>query len=503
MGACLLLAVLLGYMLADPLDLSSLVLVVFVLGALSIPLFMKWYYPLLVASWNAAITPVILPGRPELWMVLSLAGVVVAFLSRAVNSKAKFLFVPSVNYSLGLLVAVVVLTGLFTGGFGLAMLGSDRHGGKKYFLLLCAIAGYFVLTSRRIPLRQARLYTALFFLSGLTALVGNVVYKLGPSAYFLFNVFNPDFALDQAAAEVTPYRDIVRITGFSWAAPALSSYLLARYGIQGIAQRPFRLLLLAGAIFLSLFGGFRSTLIMFLLTFAVLFYLEGLHRTKYVLILLAAGLVTVVGLIPFASRLPLVAQRTLSFLPFHLDPVATQSASVSSEWRIEVWRTVLPEVPKHLFKGKGYSLDPNELFMAEESVARHYVNSGSGAAFTGDYHNGPLSVLIPFGIYGAVAFCWFLFAGIRTLSRNYKHGHPELRTINGLLLAAFTARTIFFFFVFGSISSDMAIFAGLLGLGVALNGGDASQPATETQETAERVPAFSRPYIGTGLIDHV
>ena len=91
----------------------------------------------------------------------------------------------------------------------------------------------------------------------------------------------------------------------------------------------------------------------------------------------------------------------------------------------------------------------------------------------GNYHNGPLSILIPFGIYGAIAFVWFLVAGLRVLHRNWKLGDPALRTVNALLLAAFAARVVFFFFIFGSLHSDMVVFAGLLGLSVALNGAGA------------------------------
>ncbi len=66
MGLSLPLAVLLGYFVAEPMELGSMAVVVFVLVMLAIPLMMKWYYPLLVSGWNAAICPAFLPGRPAL-----------------------------------------------------------------------------------------------------------------------------------------------------------------------------------------------------------------------------------------------------------------------------------------------------------------------------------------------------------------------------------------------------------------------------------------------------
>ena len=77
MALCLPLAVLLGYFLAEPMDSGSLAVVVFVLAVISVPLMMKWHYPLLLFSWNAAICPMFLPGQPQLWMLMA----VVALLS--------------------------------------------------------------------------------------------------------------------------------------------------------------------------------------------------------------------------------------------------------------------------------------------------------------------------------------------------------------------------------------------------------------------------------------
>jgi hypothetical protein len=218
--------------------------------------------------------------------------------------------------------------------------------------------------------------------------------------------------------------------------------------------------------------------------------------------MLAAGLLGSFVVFTQVDKLPLSVQRSLSLLPIRIDALAQQSADASSNWRVQMWKVVLPEVPKYLFLGKGYAMDPNDLFLADNTAARNFVDSGAGAAFSGDYHNGPLSVLIPFGIYGAVAFCWFLTVGARVLYRNFKHGNPALHSVNALLLSAFVGRIIFFFFVFGAIGSDMVIFAGLLGLGVALNGGEASSSAEQKAPGIQYEPHFNKPY-PRGLASHV
>ena len=98
------------------------------------------------------------------------------------------------------------------------------------------------------------------------------------------------------------------------------------------------------------------------------------------------------------------------------------------------------------------------------------------AELAGDYHNGPLSVIIPLGLFGVIGFLWFLGAGISVLYRNHKFGDPAFQRINTFLLAYFIAKTICFFAVFGSLYSDLVGFTGLLGLSVSVNGGLARKP---------------------------
>src|SRR5260221_3384525 len=95
MGLCLPLAVLIGYFLAEPMESGSMAVVILVLSILTVPLLMKWYHPLLVLSWNAVISPLFLPGRPALWMVMSALSLLIAVLNRSVTPSRGFVYVPS------------------------------------------------------------------------------------------------------------------------------------------------------------------------------------------------------------------------------------------------------------------------------------------------------------------------------------------------------------------------------------------------------------------------
>ena len=195
MGLSLPLAVLLGYFVAEPMELGSMAVVVFVLVVLSIPLMMKWYYPLLVFVLERGVCPAFLPGRPPLWAMMAFTGLLFAVLSRAVSPNARFVIEPSITKSLLALTAVVVATGLLTGGFGVYTLGSSHVGGKNYFFFLAAVAGYFVFTSRRIPPHRAGLYVGLFFLSGLTFGLSELASLGGLKLDFLWLFVVPDTPL--------------------------------------------------------------------------------------------------------------------------------------------------------------------------------------------------------------------------------------------------------------------------------------------------------------------
>lgn len=472
-GLCLPIAVLLGYMLAEPLDSGSLVVLVMVVSVLFVPLVMKWHYPMLVLSWNAFITPIFIPGHPPLWIIMVWLSLFFGLLARSVSIENRFLEVRSINRAMIFMAIVVIGTALASGGLGFRSMGSESQGGRRYFVLLSAIAGYFALSSQAIPLHRARLFVSMFLLAGLTSGVSNLAYMAGSKFYFLYIFFPVDLVMGQVSADAAMDGGSARIAGFLGVSQALSGFLLARYGVAGVFDfsRPWRLLLLIGALVLAAYTGFRSSLVLFGLVFLLLFWLEGLWKTRFVFVILGLSLCAGALVVAFADRMPLSVQRTLSFLPIEVDPATRDGARSSTEWRVEMWRNVLPEVPRYLFRGKGYALNMHEIEMIEDARPWGVGRPTEGSELAGDYHNGPLSVVIPFGIYGAIALIWFWIVSLRVLYGNYRHGNPVLKSFNAFIFAAFAARMLYFLFAFGSFYGDMAIFAGLLGLGVALNRG--------------------------------
>jgi hypothetical protein len=457
--------------------------------ALSLPLLLRWHYLLLVLCINLNVTVFFLPGLPPVWMPVLLLSLGISMLQRTLNKDMRFISTPQITRPLICLMVVTLVTAKLTGGIGLRTMGGDVMGGKRYFLLIGGILAYFALTARRIPPHQAGFYVALFFLPQCTIAIGDLVSVL-PSAFnFLYWFFPANgYLINEAQTGMGGSR----FGGVALASSAIFSFMLAKHGIRGIfmSGKPGRLILFVLFGFLVLLGGFRSMFIGCILIFMFQFFLEGMHRTKLLLMLIFVGMLAFVLSVPFADKLPYVIQRSIAFLPVKIDNGVKLDAEGSSEWRIEMWKAVLPQVPDHLLLGKGYVLSQADFDFSMSGAFRTISADANGSALAGDYHSGPLSVVLTFGIWGVIAFLWFLIAGARALYRNYLYGDQTLKTINTLLLAAFLAHIVMFFFVFGGLQNDILVFAGLLGLSVSLNGG-ICRPATDPVKPAD--PAFSRP----------
>ena len=482
-GLCLPLAVLMGYVLAEPFESTSLTVILMIASGLIVPVMLHWYHPLLILSWNMSMYLAFFPGSPQLWALMSLLGLGFAVLNRSVNPEYRFAPVPAITLPLLTLMLVIVATALTTGGIGLRVLGSQTVGGKGYFYLAAAAAGFFALSSQAIKRKHVLLCLAFFFLPGVTAIIGRLVQAAGPSASFLFLLFPPESELNMLEGDQTFELGLTRASGLLPLAMAIFCWVLVRNGVAGVFNftRPWRMVILIGAVVIGTFGGFRSAVLLMGMTFLILFWLEKLWGTRIFLILLIGMTLGGVLLTAFADKLPLTMQRSLSFLPVEIDPLTRASAQDSTEWRLEIWRAMLPQVPQYFFKGKGYSVSGDEMYMSHQSAFRGLSADWEGAALAGDYHNGPLSVIIPFGIWGLLSFVWLLVAGARFLYTNFREGAPELRRINAFLFALFLARILFFLLIFGTLHGDLYHFMGILGLSVALNvsGQRPNQPGDE------------------------
>ena len=73
-GLVLPLAAVIGFTLATPHLPKTFLLMALLSSLLLMPVMLKWYHPLLIFSWNAWINVYFLPGKPQLWMLLTAIG---------------------------------------------------------------------------------------------------------------------------------------------------------------------------------------------------------------------------------------------------------------------------------------------------------------------------------------------------------------------------------------------------------------------------------------------
>jgi hypothetical protein len=490
---CVPLAIIMGVMLATPLDRTTFGLMLGGFLLLLTPFFLTSHHTFLILSWNAYVNAFFLPGKPHIWMLTTLISLVFLGLIMTLNrGKMKLLYVPGVAWPLLMLGVVTFVTCQTSGGFGGQALGSEIYGGKRYGYIWLAIVGYFVFSALPIEPSKRQFLAGGFFLSSITAAVSNLAFMLGESFYFLFMLFPVEWAITQAASETM--LGFSRVGGFGPASLAVVSYLLLRYGIRGTfsIRYPWRIVVLLAALVAGLYSGFRSTLAFASMLFLFQFFAEGLHKTKY-LVLFTIGLALAgILVLPVANRLPLSVQRCLTLIPLDLglDRAAIETARGSTDWRVEMWRAIIPDIPKYLLVGKGYAIDPKDMYFAQTHISLRAIAPYESALVAGDYHSGPLTLIIPFGIWGVLGFGWFLVAAIRVLWRNFKYGDPEIKNINTFLFVAFLAQLGFYLFVFGAFYMDLARFVGIVSLSICVNHGVASRagaPAlvTETVRTTE------------------
>jgi hypothetical protein len=476
-AVCCVLAIVLGVLMTNPLTYSSLGFVAVLCAIMCIPILMRWHSPLMIFCWNAPLQAFFVKGDPKFCLVMITLSLAISIAERALSQRRRFISAPEITGPLLCLIGVIAITAKLTGGIGLHAFGSDVYGGKKYIFLIVGILGYFALVAHRIPLEKAQRYVSLFFLGGALAVVGDFATVAPRFTHPIFWFLPPMFGYDTLDVGTT------RLIGTSWAAVAFINFLIARYSIRGIFMsgkiwRPLVFFLALGLVFL---GGFRSALIMVGLTVILQFFLEGMHRTRLMPFFIIFTLAGAAATIPVASKLPFTFQRTLSFLPesmIHLSTDVRLAAQDSTDWRLNMWQALLPQIPKHLLLGKGYAITSEDFAVMGGDSAIHSADAADqGLAISSDYHSGPLSVTLPFGIWGDIVFVWFTYTSVRVMYRNFRYGDPALRTVNTFLFTTYIVSIFDFYLIAGGLADGMLGFCGMLGMSISLNNGVCRAPA--------------------------
>jgi hypothetical protein len=478
---CIPLAIFVGYLAQDignrP-DMSNVGILMLVLAIIISPIFIKWHYPILVFGLACPAICFFLPGKPPMWQIVVILSLGIAVLERILSSERRFISAPVMVWPLLFIAAMTYMTAKLTGGINLHATGGDVGGGRKYLNVFIGVAAFFALTSRVIPANRRNLYLVLFFLPSMLGLISDMFTFL-PSPLNKINLlFPPTMALNQEVEIGT-----TRLVSFSFAIGTIMVFMLVKFGLRGIfsPQHPWRALFFVASFVLTLFGGFRSALASSIMTLSMLFFLERMHRTRLLLVVILGGVLGLTVVATFSDSLPYTFQRSMSFLPFKWRTDVLVDAQGSSEWRFKIWRATWPKVPEYLLLGKGFGLSKEDYDMIGGGTFAQFQQSRIDAsddplAISSDFHSGPLTTLIPFGIWGAIGITWLMGAATFVMYRNYKYGDPALQTFNTYMFVLCVTSVISFLFIFGGFTDDVTNFAKFAGFSIAMNGGIARRP---------------------------
>ena len=169
-------------------------------------------------------------------LVMPFLSLGISVIQHALNRKVQFIHVRSLAMPLLFLLAVVLVTARFTGGFGLKVAGSANVGGRRYLFMFGAIAGYFALAAHRIPPKKALLYIVAFYVGAMTVAISDLPHFMPFSApYYLLIIFPPSNVWEGPAREfVAGAPEIGRLGGIGGACVAVACCMMAVYGIGGI-----------------------------------------------------------------------------------------------------------------------------------------------------------------------------------------------------------------------------------------------------------------------------
>lgn len=351
-----------------------------------------------------------LPGDVKLHLVMTLGFVFSSIARLGVdNLKHDKASVPR-KASIALLV-LIFFTASYRGS-GLKILDSAYWGGMQYVDLMAALL-FFVL-SGYVSITAGQLKKVLFWFFTLCLLpaIALIIARFVPHGDLVRHVV--EIGANEAEAFMAQW-ELPEVTRWAYMQyPAIWMGVLAIILYDRHFSFSPSVMVVAFLSFLMMgLSGHRTVVVLLGLT--VLVYVVIRRRTVSFLksLKLTAILILVLASVYlFADRLPLAFQRAVAWLPgIHISYAADADALATTEWRIELWRQLLPLVPQHLLVGRGLAFSAQE---ANASAALISDRSTMHISFIAVhlYHNGPLWFLIDLGLPGFLLGLAFMIGGI-------------------------------------------------------------------------------------------
>jgi hypothetical protein len=412
LGLVSMVALLLGYLLASYFLLAGL-LVIGGVAVLVLPYHTKISAYMAFATFNSALILPFFPGRPYLWefaALLAWSGLVITISLREYAEDAwetilknKGLFIGLVGYCL------VLLSIMYFRGVGLRILGSSQMGGRFYFQQLsCAVFPFLYVAHRLDPQTFTRLFKMQCVLTG-TFLISDFIFSIAPgSLMFLLQFFEvPGDAVNFERSALS--FGIRRFQSLSFISQGILFLTLSRFSLDEIlGKRSLYLLPFCATVFgIGLLSGHRYLVMIVVVTLFFMAFSQRLFTPRNIIAGMTFILVGYILAIAFAQKMPMAAQRALSFLPLvEVHHQAEYDAASTLETRRILRGIGMKMIPDYLWLGRGFGQDAlgdYSLFWDPTQVQYH-VDQGR-------FFNGMVGLLVNTGLAGTLMMLLFLFSG--------------------------------------------------------------------------------------------
>ena len=388
----------------------------------------------------------------------------------------------SIWVPLALLLSIIVYHWVESRDIGIKLLGGTGWGGRKYFTILMASFGMFLLNSfPGITWADLQKVPLLYFLGALVDIVPGTITTLVPAtAPYIFRVYSGVNLSEYGSSlrgNFSGETVVTRIGQLSLVGKAIGlvtlCYVPPKTWLALNRLWALPTVLLGGILCAA--SGFRGTVV----GYSVAFF-GAIYTTLRLGALLLLPLPVLAGLVIALTQgtvfnYPLALQRGLSFLPGQWEAKAAIEAKGSSEWREKMKALFYKEYfEKAPFIGQGYHYDPSLAKTATDiylAIVQRQADAGDEFADVRSFieqrqpHEGVLHALLVSGALGIFFFSVFCLGFIFYAWRSVVLTPPtDITPIQTWCFALLLAQLVAFFLLFGDYTAFLIQVCPITGL---------------------------------------
>lgn len=405
------------------------------------------YWVLIPLSLGATFPALPLAGRFLDFPEVAIAGCSLIFLLRIASRKEQLRVFRRVNIPILLFMAWVGLVFVLN-PTGFASFGSATVGARFYFKLLLAFAAFLIMSNREYSERDMRWVFGFLIFGACFALI----YGFGANVFI--------------GPQVDPTTGLVADEFYTWhqllAGPPLTITFLifARWSpkqVFSLRHIGLSFLYLICILMVLVSGKRMAMLSIFIAPLVSAIVFKQFTYIIAALMIASASLTVVVAGHGQWFELPLVAQRTVSWLPGDWDQELSGLQGGGDDFRAELRRVALKAIENNPVIGKGFSIDIQDTLTAI-GMGRFGGSAeiqAAGFALGRSWHNRWLGYAADFGIPLLVIQITIFIAVLALAIKNFRVlGNSNLLGVFSLYVFIYTCRDIIASHTSGHTAND-------------------------------------------------